>query len=151
MPFLFAGDIFREKQCFSVVKTPMKKETIEKIKDILSRHSSIDYAFIFGSILSKPLKESDVDILLGASLDTKERIGLALELELFIKRKVDIVLVREAPCELVLNAFSKGLAVFIKDKSRLKEDYFRNSHLYDDNTILRRFRISRIKRKYGYA
>jgi predicted nucleotidyltransferase len=129
----------------------MIQENIQKIKEILTRYTTIDYALIFGSILNKPLHESYVDILLGASLNVSEKLDLAMELELLLKRKVDIVLVKEASCELVLNAFSKGLPVFIKDKVRLKKDYFRNSYLYDDTIPLRQLRTLRIKRKYGYA
>ena len=140
MPFLFCSDIFK----------PMKKEILQQTKEVLLRHPAIHYAFIFGSILNKPLKESDVDILLGASLSPSEKLDLAMELELLMGRKVDIVLVNDASCELVLNALSRGLPVFIREKNRLKKDYFRNSYLYDDNTTLRQLRISRIKRKYGY-
>ena len=129
----------------------MLQENIQKIKEILTRYTTIDYAFIFGSILNKPLQESDVDILLGASLSASEKLDLSMELELLLKRKVDIVLVKEASCELVLNAFSKGFPIFIKDKKRLKKDYFRNSYLYDDTITLRQLRIARIKRRYSYA
>jgi len=128
------------------------KEYTKQINKSLSKHKKkIDYAFLFGSILNKPLNTSDVDLLLGANLNSFEKIDLAMELELILKRKVDVVLTKEASCELVLNAFSKGLAVMINDKQRLKTDYFRNIQLYDDRTILRNLRISRIKRKYGYA
>ena len=129
----------------------MIQENIQKVKEILNRYTSIDYAFIFGSFLNKPLQESDVDILLGAPLNHSAKLDLTMELELLLKRKVDIVLVEEASCEVVLNAFSKGLPIFIKDKKRLKKDYFRNSCLYDDTTTLRQLRIARIKRKYNYA
>jgi predicted nucleotidyltransferase len=129
----------------------MIQENIQKVREILNRYTIIDYAFIFGSFLNKPLHESDVDILLGASLTASEQLDLSMELELLLKRKVDIVLVKEASCELVLNAFSKGLPVFIKDKMRLKKDYFRNSYLYDDTITLRQLRISRIKRRFSYA
>ena len=129
----------------------MIQENIQKVKEILTRYTAIDYAFIFGSFLNKPLRESDVDILLGASLKDSEKLDLAMELELLLKRKIDIVLVKDAPCELVLNAFSKGLPVFIKDRMRLKRDYFRNSYLYDDTITLRQLRIARIKRKYSHA
>jgi len=129
----------------------MIQENIQKVREILNRYTTIDYAFIFGSFLNKPLHESDVDILLGASLTASEQLDLSMELELLLKRKVDIVLATDAPCELVLNAFSKGLPIFIKDRMRLKRDYFRNSCLYDDTITLRQLRIERIKRKYSNA
>ena len=129
----------------------MLQENIQKVKEIVARYTTIDYAFIFGSFLNKPLHESDVDILLGASLSVSEKLDLSMELELLLKRKVDIVLVKEASCELVLNAFSKGLPIVINNKKSLKRDYFRNSYLYDDTITLRQLRISRIKRRYSYA
>ena len=100
----------------------MIQENIQKVREILNRYTTIDYAFIFGSFLNKPLHESDVDILLGASLTASEQLDLSMELELLLKRKVDIVLATDAPCELVLNAFSKGLPIFIKDRVLLKRD-----------------------------
>ena len=74
----------------------MIEENIQKVKDILARYTTIDYAFIFGSFLNKPLQESDVDILLGAPLNHSAKLDLTMELELLLKRKVDIVLVEEA-------------------------------------------------------
>jgi predicted nucleotidyltransferase len=128
------------------------QEYTRQINQSLTKYKErIDYAFLFGSILKKPLNTSDVDILLGANLNSFEKIDLAMELELILKRKVDVVLAKEAPCELVLKAFSKGLPVMINDKQRLKNDYFKNIHLYEDRNTLRNLRISRIKRKYGYA
>ncbi|MCG2711821.1 MAG: nucleotidyltransferase domain-containing protein [Candidatus Omnitrophica bacterium] len=93
----------------------------KEIKDTLSGYKNIDYAFLFGSVLGKPLANSDVDILIGGSLDHSERINLAMELELALKRKVDVVLQNEASCEIILKAFSKGKAVLINDKERLKK------------------------------
>jgi len=129
----------------------MSEEYIKKIREALSKFKRIDYAFIFGSVLKRPLQDSDVDILLGADLNTFEKIDLAMELELILKRKVDVVLVNEASCELVLKAFSKGLPVLINNKQSLKRDYFRNVYLFEDRSSLRELGILRIKRKYSYA
>ena len=127
------------------------EEHIQKISNILLQHRKIDYAFLFGSFLKHPLHDSDVDILLGASLDPSEKLDLAMKLELILKRKVDIVLAAEASCELVLNALSKGFPLAINDKLSLKRDYFKNIHLFDDRTTLRKLRLARIKSKYRYA
>ena len=129
----------------------MIEEYIKKIREILFKFKNIDYAFIFGSFIKRPLPKSDIDILLGATLKPFEKIDLAMELELFLQRKVDIVLVKEAPCELVLKAFSEGLPVLINDKQILKRDYYRNSYLYENRSTLRALRISRIKKKYSHA
>jgi len=129
----------------------MIEEYIKKIKEVLLKHKKIDYAFLFGSVLKRTLPESDVDILLGAHLKPFEKIDLAMELELLLKRKVDIVLVNEAPCELVLKALAQGLPVLINNKQSLKRDYFKNVYLYEDRSTLRKLRISRIKKRYSYA
>lgn len=129
----------------------MIEEYIKKTREVLSKSRKIEYAFIFGSFLKRPLKNSDVDILLGADLKPFEQIDLSMELELILKRKVDLVLVKEASCELVLKTFSKGIPVLLNDKQGLKRDYFRNSYLYEDRITLRKLRIERIKRKYSYA
>ncbi len=129
----------------------MIEEFTKAINETLSKYERIDYAYIFGSFLKRPLKNSDIDILLGADLNPFEQIDLAMELELILKRKIDLVQVKDASCELVLKAFSKGIPVLLNDKQSLKRDYFRNSCLYEDRTTLRKLRISRIKRKYSYA
>jgi len=129
----------------------MIEEYIKKIRDVVSKSEKIDYAFLFGSVLKRTLPESDVDILLGAHLKPFEKIDLAMELELLLKRKVDIVLVNEAPCELVLKALAQGLPILINNKQRLKRDYFKNFYLYEDRSTLRKLRISRIKKRYSYA
>jgi len=129
----------------------MIEEYIKKIRDVVSKSEKIDYAFLFGSVLKRTLPESDVDILLGAHLKPFEKIDLAMELELLLKRKVDIVLVNEAPCELVLKALAQGLPILINNKQSLKRDYFKNVYLYEDRSTLRKLRISRIKKKYSYA
>ena len=97
------------------------------------------------------LNDSDVDILIGGSLDSSEKLDLAMQLELILKRKVDIVLAAEASCEVLLNAFSKGLPIIINDILSLKKDYFKNFQHFDDRTMLRKIRIARIKSKYLYA
>ena len=121
----------------------------KEIKNTLPGYKNIAYAFLFGSILRTPLANSDVDILIGGRLDHSERTNLTMELELALKRKVDVVLQNEASCEIILKAFSKGKAVLINDKERLKKDYFRNFYLYDDTASLRQLRILRIKRRHS--
>ena len=119
----------------------MIKDHIGKIRKVLSGHKKVDYAFIFGSISKKPLPDSDVDILIGGYLERFEKIDLAMELELILKRKVDVVLASEAPCELVLTALAAGLPVLINNKQALKRDYFKNIYSYEDNRTLRELRI----------
>jgi len=126
------------------------KEDIQKINEVLRQYGGIDYAFLFGSYLKHPMDDSDVDILLGASLDSSEKLDLAMQLECILKRKVDIVVTAEASCELLLNAFSKGLPLIINDKLSLKKDYFKNFRLFDERTSLRMLRMEKIKSKYCY-
>jgi len=126
------------------------KEDIQKINEVLRQYSRIDYAFLFGSYLKHPMNDSDVDILLGASLEPSEKLDLAMQLELILRRKVDIVVTAEASCELLLNAFSKGLPLIINDKLSLKKDYFKNFRLFDERTSLRMLRMGKLKSKYCY-
>ena len=128
-----------------------KVKNIDKVKEILKKNRSVKYAFLFGSIIKKPSPCSDVDILIGGELDFSERTDLALELELILKRKVDIVLVNQAAPELVLKAFSLGIVLCTREKEERKEDYFRNLRLSEDGQNLQRLKISRIKRRYEHA
>ncbi|MBL7073587.1 MAG: nucleotidyltransferase domain-containing protein [Candidatus Omnitrophica bacterium] len=124
-----------------------KIKNIDKVKEILKNNHNIKYAFLFGSIIKKPLPESDVDILIGGELDFSERTDLALEIELILKRKVDIVLVNQATPELVLKVFSLGILLCAREKEELKEDYFRNLRLSEDGKNLQRLKIARMKRR----
>jgi len=126
------------------------QEEIKKIKNTLLQYPKIDYAFLFGSYLKHPMNDSDVDILLGASMEPSEKLDLAMQLELILRRKVDIVITAEASCELLLNAFSKGLPLIINDKLSLKKDYFKNFRLFDERTSLRMLRMGKLKSKYCY-
>ncbi|MFH1878203.1 MAG: nucleotidyltransferase domain-containing protein [Candidatus Omnitrophota bacterium] len=125
-----------------------KVKNIDKVKEILKKNHSVKYAFLFGSIIKKPLPGSDADILIGGELDFSERTDLALELELTLKRKVDIVLVNQAAPGLVLKAFSLGIALCAKEKEEMKADYFRNLRLHEDGKNLQKLKISRIKRRH---
>lgn len=128
------------------------EEYIEKIKKILIKYKNIDYALLFGSAVKNRMStESDIDILLKADLTPLERIDISMELELALKKKVDLVLVKDASHELILNAFSKGMPILIADMEGLKKDYFRNFYLYEDSENMRKLRILRIKREYAYG
>jgi predicted nucleotidyltransferase len=126
-------------------------ETIEKIEQELGRAESIDYAFLFGSALRRLLPESDIDILIGGTIDFDGKMLLTVKLSTLLKRHVDLVVTREARCELVIEAMSKGRLIFVKDRDSLKRDYLRNWRRLDDNTGLRRMRIERIKQQYVYG
>jgi len=125
------------------------KKYVESVKEVLAGFKKIDYAFVFGSILKEALAESDVDILIGGALSFSEKVDLAAQLELILKRKVDIVLAEEAAVALLAKAFSAGIPLLINNKENLKKDYFKNLYLYEDNENLRSLRIARIKRRYG--
>ena len=127
----------------------MVKEHIKKITELLSGHEKVEYAFIFGSVLKRPLPGSDIDILVGAHLGPFAKMYLAMELELALGRKVDMVLTKDASCEVVLKALSSGSPVLIREKGSLKNDYFRNFYLYEDASALRKMKISRVRRRYG--
>jgi predicted nucleotidyltransferase len=127
------------------------KEIIDKIDHVLRPVESIDYVFLFGSALKKLLPQSDIDILIGGKLGFNQKMLLTAGLSRELSRNVDLVLVREARCELVLKAMSKGLQVFTRNKETLKQDYITNWRRFDDSTNLRRIRFNRIEREYAYG
>ena len=122
---------------------------IKKAEKVLSRFDNIDYVFLFGSVLNHPGPESDVDILVGGDLDFSGRASLAMELGLELKKDVDIVLTKEARCELVLNALSRGIPILVYDEDIVKRDYFKSYRQQEQNVGLRKLRIERMKRRYG--
>jgi predicted nucleotidyltransferase len=128
---------------------PDTKEIIEKIAQVLRPVKSIDYVFLFGSALRRLLPQSDIDILIGGEMDFNQKLLLTAELSRGLSRNVDLVLVREAHCELVLKAMSQGVSVFVKNRNMLKQDYITNWRCFDDSTGLRRIRFARIQRQYA--
>ena len=124
------------------------KEIIEKIAHVLRPVKSIDYVFLFGSALKRLLPQSDIDILIGGEMGSNQKLLLTAELSRKLSRNVDLVLVGEAHCELVLKAMSQGLPVFVQNKDMLKQDYITNWRSFDDNAGLRKIRFARIQRQY---
>jgi predicted nucleotidyltransferase len=128
----------------------MLSETeIARIRSVILRRSEIDYAILFGSSLKRLLPQSDVDLLIGGDVDENLKDDLSMEMSIGLKRPVDIVLTKEGRCEVVLKAFSSGLPVLVRDRVKVKEDYFKNYRLCDENRSLKRIRLERLKRVYG--
>ena len=125
------------------------KENLIQMREIFSGAEGINYAYLFGSALKRMLPDSDIDILVNGDLDFDQRTHLAMKLTLRLKRNIDIILAKEASCELVLNALSQGLPILVKSRYFVEQDYFKNYMLYDANTSLRRIRFERIKKKYS--
>ena len=121
---------------------------VSKIQTFLSRQKSIDYAVVFGSVLRRMRIDSDVDVLIQGRVNHSQRVKLGLELEKLLHRPVDVVLVDEASCELVLEALKTGRIVVRRNYERLKKDYLKNFYLYDDTTNLRRLREERVRREF---
>lgn len=129
----------------------LPQNSIELAKRIFKRNAKINYAFVFGSALKRLRKDSDIDFLIGGRLNFFERATLAAKLALGLKRNVDIVLTHQAPCELVMGALSHGLPVVINRKERIKEDYFRNYNILEQNRRLRGLRAERAKKGFGHG
>ncbi len=124
-------------------------DLLSEIKEVLTGVQGIHYAFLFGSALKRLLPDSDIDILIGGDLDFDAKTRLGMDLAVRLKRDVDVVLTKEAHCDVVLNAFSRGEPVLIRNRELLKEDYFKNYRLCDASTSLRKIRLDKIKEKYG--
>jgi predicted nucleotidyltransferase len=115
----------------------------------LSQVEAVDYAVLFGSALKGLLPDSDIDILVNGDLDLDQKSRLTMDLSLRLKKNVDIVLVKEASYELILNALSRGRLIFVHKKDSLRQDYFKSYFLYDMNTSLRNIRLARVKRIFS--
>lgn len=127
----------------------LSEAEIEKIRTAVSSRKGVAYAVLFGSALRRLFTHSDVDLMIGGELSQGERTDLSMELAIELGRQVDIISPKEARCEVVLRAFSSGIPILVSDKGRLKEDYFKNYHLCDQRSPLKRIRLERLKRVYG--
>ena len=125
------------------------EQHIDEFKKVLAETKGLSYAFIFGSSVKALRPGGDIDILAGGRLSFSKRVDLAMKLELIAKRKVDVIPSEEASPEIIMNAFSRGLKVFVNNNETLKEDYFKNLYAYEDGENLRKLRLARIKRKYN--
>jgi predicted nucleotidyltransferase len=121
----------------------------EIINTILLKAEQVSYVFLFGSAVTRPRSDSDIDVLVGGDLDFGTRMDLTGRLEQALKRHVDLVPARDARPEVVLRAMSKGVRIFVRDNEALKRDYFRVYRAYDDATNLRRIRAEYFKRLYA--
>jgi predicted nucleotidyltransferase len=127
----------------------LTKTEIEKIKSVVSGRRGVAYAILFGSAVKHLLAHSDIDLLIGGDLDPGQKTDLSAALALELRRPIDIVLTKEARCDLVLRAFSSGIPLAIRDKGKVKEDYFHYYRLCDQGCLLKRIRLERLKRVYG--
>lgn len=124
---------------------------IKRLKKIIDKYNSINYAFLFGSTLKKPHSTSDIDILIGGEISFIDRVNLSSDLEILFKKKVDIVIAQEASPILVLKVFKEGRPISIRAKDKLKEDYFNNFYRVDALVNLRRVREEKVRREYLYG
>jgi predicted nucleotidyltransferase len=127
----------------------LTKIEIEKIISVISSRKRIAYAILFGSALKHVLAHSDIDLLIGGDLNTDQKTDLSAALSLELRRPIDVVLTKEARCDLVLRAFSSGIPLAVRDQGKLKEDYFHYYRLCDQERPLKRVRFERLKRVYG--
>jgi len=128
----------------------LTKNEIEKIKSVVSGRRGVAYVILFGSALRHLLPHSDIDLLIGGDLDPSQKTDLSAALALELRRPIDIVLTKEARCDLVLRAFSSGIPLAVRDKGKVKEDYFNCYRVCDQECLLKRVRLERLKRVYGY-
>jgi len=127
----------------------LTKTEIKKIESVISGRGRVAYAILFGSALRHLLSHSDIDLLIGGDLDTRQKTDLSAALSLALRRPIDIVLTKEARCDLVLLACSSGIPLFGRDKRKVKEDYFNCYRLCDQERLMKRVRLERLKRVYG--
>jgi len=127
----------------------LTKTEIKKIESVISGRGRVAYAILFGSALRHLLSHSDIDLLIGGDLDTRQKTDLSAALSLALRRPIDIVLTKEARCDLVLRAFSSGIPLVVRDKRKVKEDYFNCYRLCDQERLMKRVRLERLKRVYG--
>jgi len=127
----------------------LTKTEIEKIESVIVSREEVVYAILFGSALKRLLSHSDIDLLIGGDLDVRQKTDLSATLSFELRRPIDIVLTKEARCDLVLRAFSSGIPLAVRDKKKVKEDYFNCYRLCDQERLMKRVRLERLKRVYG--
>jgi predicted nucleotidyltransferase len=127
----------------------LSKVEIERIRSVVSSRRGVAYAILFGSALKRLFPHSDIDLMVQGELSAVERADLLMELAIQLGRQIDLISPKEAPCDVVLRAFSSGIPILVRDRERVKEDYLKNYRLCDQRDPLKRIRLERLKRVYG--
>ena len=127
----------------------LTKTEIDKIKSVVCGREEVAYAILFGSALKHLLPYSDIDLLIGGDLDPSQKADLSMALALDLHHLIDIVLAKEARSDVVLRAFSSGIPLVVRDKGKVKEDYLHHYRLCDQEHLLKRVRLERLKRVYA--
>ena len=129
--------------------TMLSETEFEKIRTLVSKKGKVAYAVLFGSALHRLSAHSDIDLLIGGRLAASEKADLFMELAVELGRQIDILSPEETRCEVVLRALSSGVPILVRDRGRMREDYFRHFRFCDQGTPLRKIRLERLKRVYG--
>jgi uncharacterized protein len=97
---------------------------LEAVTATLLADSRIAYALVFGSgVKGTTHPDSDLDVAIGVAgaepLDLIELGGLAAKLEAAAGRRVDLVLLEEAPPGLAYRIFRDGVTIVARDRPAL--------------------------------
>jgi len=97
---------------------------LDALAAALAADSRIAYALVFGSgVTGATHPDSDLDVAIGVAgappLDVIELGGLAAKLEAAAGRRVDLVLLDEAPPALAYRIFRDGRTILVRDKPAL--------------------------------
>jgi len=108
-------------------KTYNRENMIKFLKDYFERREDVAFAFLFGSaVRSKIRKEGDIDVAIyfypekdieweafGKRYKNENNIGL--ELERFLKKDIDLIVLNRARAVLADEIIRKGEPIIIKD------------------------------------
>ncbi len=101
--------------------SPQPTDIEQKIKDVLTCHSSVVMAFVFGSLATGHARsDSDLDVAVLAStpLGSQARVDLIADLALAFGRPVDLLDLSQTHSPLLQQILTRGRMILCKDRSR---------------------------------
>ena len=120
------------------------------LKNVFGRYKRIHYVVLFGSAARKKLRaNSDIDVMVGGSLTFNQRTRLMADLEMQLKRPVDIMLSSNADSDVALSAFAKGIPIIVHDESIFKKDFFRHYYHVEDAMYLKMIKAAKLRRSFN--
>jgi predicted nucleotidyltransferase len=121
--------------------TPEDAADADAVAGALGSAPEVLVGYVFGSVASGtagPASDLDVAVLTGDPISPHRRLELLADLQASVRRRVDLVLLQEAPPALGFRVLRDGVAVLVRDEAARVRHHAETLDRYFDTEPLRR-------------